>query len=46
MTGGTVTSEAGFSPKFEGELVGTGNDYIHADPDLGRMRLDAHAVVK
>jgi hypothetical protein len=46
MTGGTIVPEPGFSPAFEAELVGTGNDYIHVDPDQGRMRLDAHAVAK
>ncbi|KAL1962723.1 hypothetical protein VTN77DRAFT_9267 [Rasamsonia byssochlamydoides] len=46
MTGGTITSEAGFSPAIHGEFVGTGNDYIHVDPDNERMRLDAHGVVK
>lgn len=46
MTGGTITPEPGFSPALDAEFVGTGNDYIHVDPDNGRMRLDAHGVVK
>ncbi|MCJ1355905.1 MAG: hypothetical protein MMC33_005898 [Icmadophila ericetorum] len=46
MTGGTVVTEPGFEPKLDAEFVGTGNDYIHNDPDNGRMRLDAHGVVK
>lgn len=46
MVGGTVKSEPGFSPQFNGELVGTGNDYIHADPDGKRLRLNAHGVIR
>ncbi|KAF3480186.1 uncharacterized protein GIQ15_05533 [Arthroderma uncinatum] len=46
MTSGTVKSEPGFSPAFNGEFTGTGNDYIRTDPDGKRLRLDAHAVVK
>lgn len=46
MIGGTVKSEPGFSPAFNGEFVGQGADYIHMDPDEKRMRLDARGVVK
>lgn len=46
MTGGTITPAPGFSPALDADFVGTGNDYIHMDPDNGRMRLDAHGVVK
>ncbi|KAI9738650.1 MAG: hypothetical protein M1834_008155 [Cirrosporium novae-zelandiae] len=46
MTGGTVKSEPGFSPVIDAEFVGTGNDYIHTDPDGRFMRLDAHGVLK
>ena len=46
MTGGSVKSEPNFSPSIDAEWVGTGNDYIHNDPDGKAMRLDAHAVVK
>jgi hypothetical protein len=46
MVGGNVKSEPGFSPAFNGEFVGSGNDYIHLDPDGKRLRLNAHAVVK
>jgi hypothetical protein len=46
MVGGNVKSEPGFSPVFNGEFVGSGNDYIHLDPDGKRLRLNAHAVVK
>ncbi|EEQ28704.1 uncharacterized protein MCYG_01523 [Microsporum canis CBS 113480] len=33
MTGGTVKSEPGFSPAFNGKLASNGNDYIRTDPD-------------
>lgn len=46
MVGGTVKSESGFEPAFNGQFEGTGNDYIHMDPDEKRLRLDAHSVVK
>jgi len=46
MTGGSVKSESNFSPSIDAEWVGTGNDYIHNDPDGKAMRLNAHAVVK
>ncbi|KAM5507952.1 hypothetical protein McanMca71_001223 [Microsporum canis] len=46
MTGGTVKSEPGFSPAFNGKLASNGNDYIRTDPDGKRLRLDAHTVVK
>jgi len=41
-----VKSEPNFSPSVDCEWIGTGNDYIHNDPDGKNMRLDAHAVVK
>lgn len=46
VVNGTVTSEPGFFPSLDGEFVGTGNDYIHHDPNGKFMRLNAHAVVK
>ncbi|KAL2221145.1 hypothetical protein M432DRAFT_588845 [Thermoascus aurantiacus ATCC 26904] len=46
MTGGTIKSEPGYSPSFDSEFVGVGNDYIHADPDGKHLRLNAHGVVK
>lgn len=46
MVGGTVKSEPGFSPAFNGEFVGQGNDFIHMDPDEKRLRLDARGVIK
>ncbi|EFR01541.1 hypothetical protein MGYG_04543 [Nannizzia gypsea CBS 118893] len=46
MVGGTVKSEPGFSPAFNGQLASNGNDYIRTDPDGKRLRLDAHTVVK
>ena len=46
MTGGSLTSEPSFTPSIDAEWAGTGNDYIHNDPDGKTMRLDAHAVVK
>ncbi|KAL9107723.1 MAG: hypothetical protein Q9227_007438 [Pyrenula ochraceoflavens] len=46
MIGGTLTSSPSFSPSINAEFKGTGNDYIHSDPDNGRMRLDAHGVLE
>ncbi|MCJ1462221.1 hypothetical protein MMC07_000821 [Pseudocyphellaria aurata] len=46
MVNGTVTSEPGFSPSWNGKFVGTGTDFIHNDPDQKIMRLNAHVVVK
>lgn len=46
MVGGTVKSDPGFAPAFNGELLGQGSDYIHMDPDEKRLRLDARGVVK
>ncbi|KAF9889755.1 hypothetical protein FE257_007061 [Aspergillus nanangensis] len=46
MTGGTVKSDSSFSPAIDAEFVGTGNDYIHADPDQKHLRLNAHGVLK
>ncbi|OJJ49763.1 hypothetical protein ASPZODRAFT_58823 [Penicilliopsis zonata CBS 506.65] len=44
MTGGTVQSAPGFSPSIDAQFVGTGNDYIHADPDGKHLRLNAHGI--
>ncbi|KAF7590041.1 hypothetical protein BBP40_003294 [Aspergillus hancockii] len=38
--------DLGFSPTLDAEFVGTGNDYIHADPDGKHLRLNAHGVLK
>ena len=46
MTGGILKSDPSFSPGIDAEFVGTGNDYIHADPDGQHLRLNAHGVVK
>ncbi|KAL1852237.1 hypothetical protein Plec18167_006051 [Paecilomyces lecythidis] len=46
MIGGTVAAEPGFSPALNANFVGTGNDYVHGDPDQKKLRLDAHAVLK
>ena len=46
MVGGTLKSEEGFSPAIDAEFIGTGNDYIHTDPDSKHMRLDAHGTLK
>ena len=46
MTGGSLKSEPSFSPSIDAEFVGTGNDYIHNDPDGKHMRLDAHGLAK
>ncbi|QKX55923.1 uncharacterized protein TRUGW13939_03022 [Talaromyces rugulosus] len=46
MIGGTVTAEPGSTPALNATFVGTGNDYIHGDPDQKRLRLDARSVLK
>lgn len=46
MTSGTLKADPAFSPGIDAEFVGTGNDYIHADPDGRHLRLNAHGVVK
>jgi hypothetical protein len=46
MTGGTVKSDPGYSLALDAEFVGTGSDYIHADPDNKHLRLNAHGVIK
>ncbi|KAL5117872.1 hypothetical protein ACEQ8H_004190 [Pleosporales sp. CAS-2024a] len=46
MVGGTIKSEEGFEPKFDGELHGTGYDYIHNDASGTHMRLDVRSQVK
>ncbi|KAL6718155.1 hypothetical protein ACLMJK_004243 [Lecanora helva] len=46
MTGGSIKSEPNFSPSIEAEFAGTGNDFIHNDPDGKAMRLDAHGAVR
>ncbi|BCS25888.1 DUF3237 domain-containing protein [Aspergillus puulaauensis] len=46
FSSGTFKSAEGFSPSIDAEIVGVGNDYIHADPDGSRLRLDAHGTIK
>lgn len=46
FSSGTFKSAEGFSPSLDAEIVGVGNDYIHADPDGSRLRLDAHGTIK
>lgn len=46
MTGGTVKSDPGYPLALDAEFVGTGNDYIHTDPDNKHLRLNAHGVIK
>ncbi|EEH17883.2 hypothetical protein PABG_00446 [Paracoccidioides brasiliensis Pb03] len=46
MISGTVKSENNFTPVFNGEFVGQGNDYIYVDPDGKHLRLNAHGVIK
>ncbi|KAL4886512.1 hypothetical protein BJY04DRAFT_213274 [Aspergillus karnatakaensis] len=43
---GTFISTEGFSPAFDAQIVGTGNDYIYADPNGVHLRLNCHGVVK
>ncbi|KAL4917625.1 hypothetical protein BDW62DRAFT_83493 [Aspergillus aurantiobrunneus] len=43
---GTLKSADGYPLEIDAEFVGVGNDYIHADPDGSRMRLDAHGTIK
>ncbi|KAL2843112.1 hypothetical protein BJY01DRAFT_197986 [Aspergillus pseudoustus] len=46
MLGGSFQSAEGFDLPIDAEFVGVGNDYIHADADGGRLRLNAHGVIK
>ncbi|KAL1973548.1 hypothetical protein VTN31DRAFT_6183 [Thermomyces dupontii] len=46
MIGGNIKPAPDASVPIDAELVGTGNDYIHNDPDGQHMRLNAHAVAK
>lgn len=46
MIGGTVKAEPGCTPSLNATFVGTGNDYIHSDPDQKKLRLDARSVLK
>ncbi|KAI1953832.1 hypothetical protein LOZ05_002556 [Ophidiomyces ophidiicola] len=46
MVGGSIKSEPGFAPAFNGKFVGTGNDYISVDADGKRLRLNAHGVIQ
>ncbi|KAL4791778.1 hypothetical protein BDV19DRAFT_370014 [Aspergillus venezuelensis] len=46
FSSGTFKSAEGYPLEIDAQIVGTGNDYIRADPDGGRLRLDAHGVIK
>lgn len=46
ITGGKIVSDPAYSIQLDSSFVGTGNDYIHNDPDGKHMRLDTHAVVR
>ncbi|KAL4936177.1 hypothetical protein BDV06DRAFT_205518 [Aspergillus oleicola] len=46
FSNGTFQTAEGFEPAFEAQVIGTGNDFIHADPDGVHMRLNCHGVVK
>jgi hypothetical protein len=46
FTKGVFKTAEGFEPAFEAQVMGTGNDYIHADPDGKHMRLNANGVIK
>ncbi|KAL4866055.1 hypothetical protein BDV12DRAFT_173397 [Aspergillus spectabilis] len=46
FSNGTFKTAENFSPEIDAHFVGTGNDYIHADPDGAHLRLDAHGVIK
>ncbi|KAL4786073.1 hypothetical protein BJX76DRAFT_355485 [Aspergillus varians] len=46
FSSGTLKAAEGFSPAINAQFVGVGNDYIHADPDGARLRLDAHGTIK
>ncbi|KAL4899025.1 hypothetical protein BDW74DRAFT_184133 [Aspergillus multicolor] len=43
---GVFKTQESFEPAFEAQVVGTGNDYIHVDPDGKHMRLNANGVLK
>ncbi|KAL4809514.1 hypothetical protein BDV18DRAFT_132217 [Aspergillus unguis] len=46
FSNGTFESAPGFEPAVDANIVGTGNDYIHADPDGQHLRLNCHGVIK
>lgn len=46
ITGGKLISLPTFPTQVDASFIGTGNDYIHNDPDGKLMRLDTHAVVR
>lgn len=46
ITGGKIVSDPAYPVQLDSSFVGTGNDYIHNDPDGKHMRLDTHAVVR
>jgi len=46
ITGGKLTSLPTFPILLDASFIGTGNDYIHNDPDGKLMRLNTHAVVR
>lgn len=46
ITGGKLISLPAFPINLDASFIGTGNDYIHNDPDGKLMRLNTHAVVR
>ncbi|EXJ71320.1 uncharacterized protein A1O5_05126 [Cladophialophora psammophila CBS 110553] len=45
LISGTFVSEPGFPVRVDARLKGPGVDYVHNDPDGGRMRLRSDLVV-
>lgn len=46
LISGTLVSEPGFPVRVDARLRGQGVDYVHNDPDGGRMRLKSDLVVE
>lgn len=45
LVSATLESESGFPVVVHAEMRGNGADYVHTDPDGGRMRLRSDLVV-
>lgn len=45
LVGGTLVSEPGYPVRVDASMRGNGADYVHTDPDGGRMRLRTDMVM-
>ncbi|KAI1616976.1 hypothetical protein EDD37DRAFT_645224 [Exophiala viscosa] len=45
LVGGTLVSEPGYPVRVDASMRGNGADYVHTDPDGGRMRLRTDLVM-